>query len=59
MEYNLGAASVEGLSEDEIITRRERGQGNIVQFQTSRTYLQIAKTRSPSSTRSFFPSVSC
>ncbi|MFN2220238.1 MAG: HAD-IC family P-type ATPase, partial [Anaerolineae bacterium] len=43
MEYNLGAASVEGLSEDEIITRRERGQGNIVQFQTSRTYLQIVR----------------
>jgi len=30
-----------GLTEREVIARRERGQGNNVQFQTSRTYLQI------------------
>jgi len=43
MEHNLDAASVGGLSESEVITRRERGQGNVVQFQTGRTYLQIVR----------------
>jgi cation-transporting ATPase E len=43
MEYNLGSAGVEGLSEGEIIARRERGQGNVVHFQTGRTYLQIVR----------------
>jgi len=32
-----------GLSESEVIARRERGQGNGIQFQTSRTYLQILR----------------
>ena len=32
-----------GLSEDEAIARRKRGQGNVVQFQTGRTYLQILR----------------
>ena len=32
-----------GLSEDQAIARRERGQGNVVQFQTSRSYLQILR----------------
>jgi cation-transporting ATPase E len=43
MEYSPDAASVGGLSEDEVITRRERGQGNVVHFQTGRTYLQIVR----------------
>jgi cation-transporting ATPase E len=43
MEYNLGVPSAGGLSEDEVIARRERGQGNVVQFQTGRTYLQIVR----------------
>jgi hypothetical protein len=43
MGYNLGAAGVEGLSEGEVIARRERGQGNVIQFQTGRTYLQIVR----------------
>jgi len=32
-----------GLSESQVIARRERGQGNTTQFQTSRTYLQILR----------------
>ena len=32
-----------GLSEDQAIARRERGQGNAVHFQTSRSYLQILR----------------
>ena len=32
-----------GLSENQVIARRERGQGNVVQLQTSRTYLQILR----------------
>ena len=32
-----------GLSEKQVIARRERGQGNVVQLQTSRTYLQILR----------------
>jgi cation-transporting ATPase E len=43
MEYNLGAGDIEGLSTGEVIARRERGQGNVVQFQTGRTYLQIVR----------------
>ena len=35
---------IEGLSESQVIARRERGQGNDVQFQTSRSYLQILRT---------------
>lgn len=34
---------VKGLSENQVIARRERGQGNDVQFQTSRSYLQILR----------------
>jgi cation-transporting ATPase E len=34
---------ISGLSEREVITRRARGQGNIVPFQTGRTYLQIVR----------------
>ncbi len=32
-----------GLSESQAIARHERGQGNAVQFQTSRSYLQILR----------------
>lgn len=32
-----------GLSESQAIARRERGQANTTQFQTSRTYLQILR----------------
>jgi len=32
---------IEGLSESEVIARRQCGQGNEVQFQTDRSYLQI------------------
>jgi len=32
---------IKGLSESQVIARRQRGQGNDVQFQTSRSYLQI------------------
>ena len=35
--------AIVGLSESQVIARRERGQGNAVQFQTSRTYLQILR----------------
>ncbi len=34
---------IKGLSESEVIARRQCGQGNDVQFQTSRSYLQILK----------------
>ena len=34
---------IEGLSESEVIARRQRGQGNIVQFQAGRSYLQILR----------------
>ena len=34
---------IEGLSESEVATRRERGQVNVVQFQTGRSYLQILR----------------
>ena len=34
---------MQGLSESEVIARRERGQGNVVQFQTGRSYLQILR----------------
>jgi cation-transporting ATPase E len=34
---------VTGLSESEVIARRERGQGNTLRFQTGRTYLQILR----------------
>jgi cation-transporting ATPase E len=34
---------IEGLSESEVAARRERGQQNVVQFQTSRSYLQILR----------------
>jgi cation-transporting ATPase E len=37
------AQPISGLSEQEVITRRERGQGNTVQFRTGRTYLQIVR----------------
>jgi cation-transporting ATPase E len=39
-EYERG---IEGLSESEVTARRERGQQNLVQFQTSRSYLQILR----------------
>jgi len=32
---------IDGLSESEVIARRERGQRNDVQFRTGRSYLQI------------------
>jgi cation-transporting ATPase E len=34
---------MKGLSESQVIARRERGQGNDVQFRTSRTYFQILR----------------
>jgi len=33
----------QGLSDSEVIARRERGQVNVVQFQTGRSYLQILR----------------
>ena len=33
--------NLQGLSESQVIARRKRGQGNNVQFQTTRSYLQI------------------
>lgn len=33
----------EGLSDSEVIARRERGQVNVVRFQTGRSYLQILR----------------
>lgn len=33
----------EGLSDSEVAARRERGQVNVVQFQTGRSYLQILR----------------
>ncbi len=35
--------TIQGLTEDEVIARRERGQGNTVQFRTGRTYFQIIR----------------
>jgi cation-transporting ATPase E len=35
--------TIMGLSAAEVTTRRQRGQGNVVQFQTGRTYLQILR----------------
>jgi cation-transporting ATPase E len=34
---------IEGLSESQVVMRRERGEGNNVQFQTGRSYLQILR----------------
>ena len=36
-------AHIQGLSEDEVIARRECGQGNDVPFETSRSYVQILR----------------
>jgi cation-transporting ATPase E len=33
----------QGLSDSEVIARRERGQANVVRFQTGRSYLQILR----------------
>lgn len=41
-QYAMGQ-EIEGLSESEVIARRQRGQGNIVQFQAGRSYLQILR----------------
>jgi cation-transporting ATPase E len=35
--------AIVGLSEAEVMARRQQGQGNVVQFQTGRTYLQILR----------------
>ena len=41
-QYAMGQ-EIEGLSESEVIARRQRGQGNIAQFQAGRSYLQILR----------------
>ncbi len=35
--------AIMGLSEAEVVTRRQQGQGNVVQFHTGRTYPQILR----------------
>jgi cation-transporting ATPase E len=35
--------TIMGLSEAQVVARRQQGQGNVVQFQTGRTYLQILR----------------
>jgi cation-transporting ATPase E len=42
-DYARDKRRPEGLSDSEVIARRKRGQVNVVQFQTGRSYLQILR----------------
>ncbi len=43
MASSIAPSQINGLSETEVAKRRERGQGNNVQFQSSRTYTDIIR----------------
>ncbi len=43
MASSISSTQINGLSETEVVTRRERGQGNNVHFQSSRTYADIIR----------------
>ena len=43
MAPSIPTSQIVGLSETEVSARRERGQGNTVQFQSSRTYADIIR----------------
>ncbi|MBI1277312.1 MAG: HAD-IC family P-type ATPase [Anaerolineaceae bacterium] len=43
MASPISSSQINGLSETEVVARRERGQGNNVQFQSSRTYADIIR----------------
>jgi cation-transporting P-type ATPase E len=43
MAPSIPSSQINGLSETEAVARRERGQGNNVQFQSSRTYADIIR----------------
>ncbi|MBA3869220.1 MAG: HAD-IC family P-type ATPase [Anaerolineae bacterium] len=43
MASSIPSSQINGLSETEVVARRERGQGNNVQFQSSRTYADIIR----------------
>ncbi len=43
MAPSISTPQINGLSETEVVTRRERGQGNNVHFQSSRTYGDIIR----------------
>lgn len=43
MAPSISSTHINGLSETEVVTRRERGQGNNVHFQSSRTYADIIR----------------
>lgn len=43
MASPISSSQITGLSESEVIARRERGQGNNVHFQSSRTYADIIR----------------
>src|SRR5882724_9863154 len=40
---SVPSGSLQGLSESEVVARRQRGQGNNVRLETSRSYAQIAR----------------
>jgi cation-transporting ATPase E len=43
MTSSISSSQINGLTETEVVARRERGQGNNVQFQSSRTYADIIR----------------
>ncbi len=43
MAPSIPSSQISGLSETEVVARRQRGQGNNVQFQSSRTYADIIR----------------
>ncbi len=43
MTSSISSPQINGLSETEVVARRERGQGNNVHFQSSRTYADIIR----------------
>ena len=43
MAQSIPTAQIDGLSEKEVVARRERGQGNNVNFQSSRSYADIIR----------------
>ena len=41
MQQSIARTHIQGLSESEVLTRRQRGEGNDVEFKTSRSYGEI------------------
>jgi len=43
MQQSIARTHIQGLSESEVLTRRQRGEGNDVEFKTSRSYGEILR----------------